>query len=217
VDAPVGARFRRRLAGDSKLAQRFPPARIMATGLAFAALGFAVFTQVDPTSGFAMIMAGSVLFSLGTAPVFTLTNDLIIGSAPPERAGAAAGISETSAELGGALGIALFGTIGLAIYRAGVVDGIPARVPTEAASVARDTLGGAVEVAGHLPSDLGTPLLQAANEAFVQGVHVSAAISALAALVLAAFTWFVIGRAGKRSEPERAAADAGEQERVDVA
>ena len=92
-----------------RLAQRFAPSMVMAAGLAFSALGFAVFTQVDETSGFGMIVIGSVVFSLGTAPVFTLTNDLIIGSAPPERAGAAAGISETAAELGGALGIALFG------------------------------------------------------------------------------------------------------------
>ncbi len=131
-----------------KLAQKFAPTTIMAAGLALAALGFVVFTQVDATSGFAMIMTGSVAFSLGTAPVFTLTNDLIIGSAPAERAGAAAGISETAAELGGALGIAFFGSIGVAIYRSGVADAIPAGIPPEAAAAAQDTLGGAVEVAG---------------------------------------------------------------------
>jgi MFS transporter, DHA2 family, multidrug resistance protein len=184
------------------LAQRYPPATVMAVGLTLAALGFAVFTQLEPTSGFAMIVSGSVVFSLGTAPLFTLTNDLIIGSAPPERAGAAAGISETSAELGGALGIALFGTIGLAIYRSGVADGLPAGVPPEAATAAQDTLGGAVAVAGHLPSELSTPLLLTANEAFVQGVHVSAAISAIGALALAVFTWVFIGRARRASDPE---------------
>ncbi|HEV2906174.1 MAG TPA: MFS transporter, partial [Actinomycetota bacterium] len=84
------------------IARRIRPAPLMAGGLAMAAAGFAIFTQVDGGSGFGEIVLGSVLFSLGTSPLFTLTNDLIIGSAPPERAGAAAGISETSAELGGA-------------------------------------------------------------------------------------------------------------------
>jgi MFS transporter, DHA2 family, multidrug resistance protein len=187
-----------------RLAQRFAPTTVMAVGLTFAAIGFAVFTQVDATSGFAIIVTGSVVFSLGTAPLFTLTNDLIIGSAPPERAGAAAGISETAAELGGALGIALFGTIGLAIYRSGVSDGVPAGIPPEAAAVAQDTLGGAVEVAGLLPVELGAPLIESANDAFVSGMHVVAAISAIVALALAAFTATVVRhRAGSGSGSER--------------
>ena len=186
-----------------KLAQRFAPTTIMSAGLALAALGFVVFTQVDATSGFAMIVTGSVAFSLGTAPVFTLTNDLIIGSAPAERAGAAAGISETAAELGGALGIAFFGSIGVAIYRSGVADGIPAGIPPESAAVAQDTLGGAVEVAGQLPAELGAPLLTAANDAFVSGMHVVAAISVLGTLALAAFTATVLRRrARSRATPE---------------
>ena len=56
------------------------------------------------------------MIALGLAPVLTLTTDLIVGSAPPERAGAASGISETAVELGGALGISILGSIGIAIY-----------------------------------------------------------------------------------------------------
>jgi DHA2 family multidrug resistance protein-like MFS transporter len=189
-----------------KLAQRFAPTTIMAAGLALAALGFVVFTLVDTTSGFAMIVTGSVAFSLGTAPVFTLTNDLIIGSAPAERAGAAAGISETTAELGGALGIAFFGSIGVAFYRSGVVEGIPAGIPQARVAVAQDTLGGAVEVAGQLPAGLGAPLLEAANDAFLTGMHIVAAISVVGTLALAAFTATVLRRragsvAGAEEEP----------------
>ncbi len=189
-----------------KLAQRFAPTTIMAAGLALAAAGFVVFTQVDATSGFAMIVTGSVAFSLGTAPVFTLTNDLIIGSAPPERAGAAAGISETTAELGGALGIAFFGSIGAAIYRSGVAEGIPAGIPPESAAVAQDTLGGAVEVAAQLPASLGAPLLEGANDAFISGMHVVAVISVIGTLALATFTATVLRRradAGARPRRNR--------------
>jgi DHA2 family multidrug resistance protein-like MFS transporter len=175
---------------------------VMAAGLTFAALGFAVFTQVDATSGFGMIVIGSAVFSLGTAPMFTLTNDLIIGSAPPERAGAAAGISETAAELGGALGIALFGSIGLAVYRSGAAKGISAGIPPEDAAVARDTLGGAVEVAGRLPAEVGAPLIQAANNAFIDGMRLVAAISVVVTFALAVFTATVIRRAGSRSGSE---------------
>ena len=94
----------------------------------------------------------------------------------------------------GAVGIALFGSIGLAIYRSGVVEGISPEIPPEAAVVAQDTLGGAVEVAGDLPAELGAPLIEAANAAFVQGVHVTAVISALGTLALALFAVFTIRR-----------------------
>jgi DHA2 family multidrug resistance protein-like MFS transporter len=169
-----------------RLVRRVPPVMLMSGGLVLAAVGFLVFTQVDAASGFAVIVTGSVVFSLGTAPMFTLTNDLIIGSAPPERAGSAAGISETAAELGGALGIAIFGSIGIAIYRAAVAGALPAGIPVEASEAARDTLGGAIEVAGQLPDNLGPALVDAAREAFLQGLHVAAVISAIGAIGLAA-------------------------------
>ena len=70
-----------------------------------------------PSSGLAVLVAGSVVMAFGAAQVITLGTDLVVGSAPPERAGAASAISETGLELGGALGIALLGSIGTAVYR----------------------------------------------------------------------------------------------------
>jgi DHA2 family multidrug resistance protein-like MFS transporter len=177
-----------------RLARRMSPATLMAGGMVMAAAGFAVFIALEESSGFWTFFVGSVIFSLGLAPVFTLAIDLIVGVAPPERAGAASAIAETAAEFGGAIGIAVFGSIGVAIYRSGIADGLPAEVPPEAAEVARDTLGGAVEVAGRLPDGLGAGLLDAAREAFIQGVHLSAAISVVGALGLAIFVAVLLRR-----------------------
>ena len=163
------------------IVRRAPHAYVMAAGLAIAAAGFAVMTQVEVDSGLAVLVTATVIFSLGLGPLFTLANDLIIGTAPPERAGAASAISETGAELGGALSIALIGTLGTAVYRSQVVDGIPAGVPTEAAETARDTLGGAVAVSEELPPRIATDLLDAAREAFTQGLQVAAFASAVIA------------------------------------
>jgi MFS transporter, DHA2 family, multidrug resistance protein len=169
------------------IVRRVRPAYVMAAGLALASPGFWVFTQVGATTSLAVFIAGTVAFSLGLAPVFTLTTDLIVGSAPPERAGAAAAISETSAEFGGALGIAVFGSIGIAVYRTMMADAVPAGVPLATAEAARATLGGAVAVAGELPGQLGAALLGAAREAFIEGLRVAAAISALGSIGLAVF------------------------------
>lgn len=99
-----------------RLVRSVQPATVMTGGLVLAAAGYLLLTQVGSTSGPLVLVAGMVLQSLGLAPVFTLTNDLVIGAAPPERAGAAAGISETASELGGALGIALLGSLATAVY-----------------------------------------------------------------------------------------------------
>ncbi|HKX46397.1 MAG TPA: MFS transporter, partial [Planctomycetota bacterium] len=125
-----------------RLVRRTSPAALMAGGLLVAAVGFALLGRLDVSSSPALFVASSVLFSLGLAPVFTLATDLVVGSVPPERAGTAAALSETSSELGGALGIAVLGSIGVAVYRSGMSRGLPEALPHDAAAAARDTLGG---------------------------------------------------------------------------
>ena len=192
-----------------RLASLVPPWTLMAGGFVLSAIGCVVFTQLDAGSGFTTIVVGTVLFSLGGGPVFTITTDMIIGSAPPERAGAAAGVSETAAELGGALGIAIFGSIGVAIYRGEIAERVPEGVPAQAADVARDTLGGAVEVAGQLPDGVGTTLVDAARDAFVSGVHVSAWISVIGTLGLALLAALLLRRLGRGPDAEVAVSEQG--------
>ena len=171
------------------LGRRVRPAVAMAVGLTCAAAGYLFFAQIDETTTFLGYAIASVVFSLGSAPVFTMTNDLIIGSAPPERAGAAAGISETSAEFSGALGIAVFGSIGVAIYRRLLADAALPGVPAEAVEAALDTLGGAVAVAADLPAEVGGELVRAARAAFLVGLRLCAAISVGASILLAIFVF----------------------------
>jgi DHA2 family multidrug resistance protein-like MFS transporter len=184
------------------LARRAPPAAVMAAGLALAAVGFGLLTQLDSTGGLAVLVAGSVIFSLAMAPVDTLATDLAVGAAPPERAGAAAAITETSAEFGGALGIAVLGVVGTAVYRGQMADAVPAGVPDQAAVVARDTLGGALAAAGQLPDQLGAALLEVAREAFTRGLHLAAGVSAVAALAFAILVVVLLQGVRPSSQPD---------------
>lgn len=109
-------------------------------GLVLAAVGSGVLTQVGSVTGLTTLVAGSVIVSLGLAAVFTVTTDLVVSAAPPERAGAASALSETGSEFGGALGIAILGTLGAAVYRTQISATIPGDVPQSAAVAARDTL-----------------------------------------------------------------------------
>jgi MFS transporter, DHA2 family, multidrug resistance protein len=187
-----------------RIVGRVGTARLIAGGLALGSIGLVLLAQVPAMGGLVQLVVASVVISLGLAPVFGLTTELIVGSAPEERSGAASGISETGAELGGALGIALLGSIGVAIYRAGLAGSLPAGLPVAAAAAARDTLGGAVAIAATLPADAASVLLVAARTAFVDGLHVAAAIAAVVGVGLAFFA-FVSLRSVVAPAPEPAA------------
>jgi DHA2 family multidrug resistance protein-like MFS transporter len=183
------------------IARRVRPAYVMGAGLILAAVGFGVLTRADAASGLAAIVIGSVVYFVGIAPVVILATDLIVGAAPPERAGAASAISETSSELGGALGIAILGSIGTAVYRSVMTGGVPAGVPSQAAEAARGTLGGALGVAQQLPTAMGDELLGTARDAFVQALELMAGICAAVAIATAIIVLVVLRRVPPASKP----------------
>jgi MFS transporter, DHA2 family, multidrug resistance protein len=176
------------------------PAFVMAGGLALAAAGFALLAQVSGDDGLATVVSGSVVFALGLAPVYTLAADIMVGAAPPERAGAAAGISETSSEFGGALGIAILGAIGTAVYRGEVDDALPAGVPAEAAEGARDTLGAAVSTGNGVPG-----LVETARDAFTEALQLAATVSGAAVIAAAVLMLWLTDR----GQPRRVLPEAG--------
>ena len=177
------------------LTRRMRPAFLMAGGLVLAGVGFAVVASV-PSTGLAGLTAGTLLMSLGLAPVITIGTDLVVGAAPPARAGAAAAISETSSELGGALGIAILGSVGTAIYRSRVASAALVGLPAAARHAARDTLGGAIAAAARLSGDLGPTLAAAARQAFSAALQVTVAICALICLLAAALVVGALRGAG---------------------
>jgi MFS transporter, DHA2 family, multidrug resistance protein len=201
----IGSQFAPRVLGGIR------PAYVISGGLALAAVGLGLLAQVGVEDGLLTLVTGSVVISLGLAPVFGLTTEMIVGSAPPEQAGAASGISETAAELGGALGIAIMGSIGIAIYRSELADRLPPRVPAEVAEAVRDTLGSAAAAAGQLPGELGAAVLLAAREAFVAGMQLGSAIAAGIGIALAALALIVL----RHQEP--LAREGNEDEEPEVA
>ena len=193
------------------LARRFRPAFVMAACMALGAAGLWLFTLLGP-AGLALLVTGSVVFSLALAPVDTLATDLVVGAAPPERAGAASALSETSAEFGGALGIAILGIIGTRIYRSQLTGALPAGIPPRTAAAARDTLGGAVAAAGHLPGQPGQVLVRVARQAFTHGLHGAFAVSAAAVLGAAVLAAIQLRHLRPAPEPDAPESDAPESD-----
>jgi DHA2 family multidrug resistance protein-like MFS transporter len=174
----------------------------MGTGMAVAAAGavLLLFVGREGSSGLILITVALLIMSIALSPVITLATELIVGSAPPEQAGAATGVSETSGELGGALGIAILGSLGTIVYRSGVANAVPADIPAAVVDAARDSLGGAIAVAQSLPEALGVALVTAAQTAFVDALHVVAAVSAVLAIVAAAVVAYALRTVPRREE-----------------
>jgi len=195
------------------LGRHVRPAYAIGGGLVLSIVGLLVVTQVGAsgTGGVAVVIVGYCLNNMGAGPLVALGTGLVIGSAPPERAGSAAALSETSNEFGYALGIAVLGSIGAVVYSSRIGDSLPAGLSPAAADASRDTLAGAVGTAQSLPGDVGNALVTAAREAFTSGLHIIAWISAVlmaGGIVLVATMLRHVPRLGQ----EQASAEATETE-----
>ncbi|MEU8106982.1 MFS transporter [Nonomuraea muscovyensis] len=184
------------------LARRLPVQHVIAGSLAVSAAGFLMLALLDRTSGLPLLVTGLVVVYVGQGPMLALGTDLVVGSAPPERAGSASAVSETGTELGLAFGVAVLGSIGTVAYRAAdPVAGSPGLVPAVTEAV-RDSVEAAVTAAAQLTPPVAARLLDGAREAFVGSFTVVAGIAAVVALALA-----VLSTAALRPPP--AAEDEG--------
>ncbi|TQL01733.1 MFS transporter [Cellulomonas sp. SLBN-39] len=177
-----------------RLVRVVPRHLLVPVGMLLAAAGYGLGALVAGDARVGGIVAVFALVGAGVGLAETLTNDAILASVPPERAGAASGISETSYELGASLGVAVLGSVVAAVYRADLT--LPGTLDAAQADVARQTLGGAVAVADGLPDALGAQVLTAAQDAFSHGVGVT---SAVAAVVLAGVA-LLVGRVLRRAD-----------------
>lgn len=117
----------------------------------------------------------------GFSPVPVLSTNLVVGSAPSDRAGSAAALSETGGELGAALGVAVMGSIVIAVYRSGVAGDLPPGVAPETG----DSLNAALAVADRLPPALAAQVVDAARTAFTQGLNAVAVVGIALLVALA--------------------------------
>ncbi len=156
------------------LVQRFDRATLAAAGFLVATGGFAMLTQLHASSHLWFPLVGCSLYASGLVMVMTVGTELIMGAVPPERAGSASAVVETGTEFGGALGMAVLGSIGTAVYRSHLASTIPAGLPARSVDTARETLGGAVATASQTHGTTGAALLHAARDSFAHGVNAAA-------------------------------------------
>jgi MFS transporter, DHA2 family, multidrug resistance protein len=158
--------------------RRIRPGFVVAAGLAMSAGGYSLVTFGSHANGPALLLAALLILALGVGTAETISNDLILGSVPPEKSGAASAISETGYEVGALLGTAVLGSILTASYQHNLrlPDGLAETAPGHSTAHAGETLAGAMELAAALPAPLADTVRHAAGAAFDSGVHVTAMI-----------------------------------------
>jgi DHA2 family multidrug resistance protein-like MFS transporter len=168
-----------------RFTSRLGPVKTVLLGLLVYVVGVSAMAAAAYAESLVGVLAASMLVGLGFVPVVLTTTGLIVGTAPPEQAGSASAISETSAEFGGALGVAILGSIGTLVYRM-TMDGVDLSGLNAAQQLAvSTTLAGAVETAKAM-GDTAPVWLEAARSGFSLGFAACCALAAVTLLGLAA-------------------------------
>ena len=175
-----------------RLARVWAVRHVIVAGLLVSATGFALGTLmgVDDTGWLMVVVFG--LVGAGSGLAETMTNDAILTAAPPERAGAAAGVSETAYELGNAFGVAVLGSLLAWRYRTAI--DLPESLGAAEVAEAKETIGAALSVGESVPGATGAAVADAARVAFESGVALTCLIGAVLLTTAAVGVGIVLGR-----------------------
>lgn len=177
-----------------KLSGVLSPRAIIAGGLLINAVGYGFIVVAGGAGSDWGLVLAFMLVGVGVGAAETIANDMIMAAAPPEKAGAASAISETAYEVGAVMGTTVLGSVLNAAYRRAVA--LPEGLSETQSTVARETLGGATEVANNIGGTRGSELLESARHAFDHGVMFSSGI-AVALMIAAAGMTVVMLRGAK--------------------
>jgi Na+/melibiose symporter-like transporter len=179
VAAPLSARF----------AERFGTKKVVTTGLVIVSIAMSILATITVDTGYGRVALALAVLGLGMGTAMAPATESIMGSLPLAKAGVGSAMNDTTRQIGGALGVAILGSI-LASSYGSAMESVVASLPPQAAEIAGDSVGGAMAVAAQAGA-AGASLAEAAAVAFVGGmesaVWVAAGVAMLGAIVT--FLW----------------------------
>lgn len=177
------------------VARRVRPGFVVAGALGLSVVGYLLLAQLaNTTNGIVLVVAGFSLAYLGLGTIAALGTDLVVGSAPADKAGSASAMSETVQDLGVSLGIAVLGSLATVFYRGQMLD----RIPEGLSAQTREAVGDSLWAASSVASDLPPGLIGDAQAAFTAGFSIAAAVSAAGVAILAVLAAVSLRRVGVR-------------------
>ncbi len=195
---------------SAMVAERIGAGRTISYGFVFVGLGMVVMSVIGVDTPYLVLVVGMVLLSAGMAVVAAPATGNIISAVPLNRAGVASAVNDTTRELGGALGIAVFGTIANSAYRSNIdLGGL--ELPAGATAEAQESIGAAAGAAARVGGGEGGAIAERAASAFTDAFNVASMVSVVIAIASAGVVAAVFTRA-----KERAASEVFDETGVDV-
>lgn len=172
---------------SARLVSRVGTKRVVTLGLVFVAIALALFSRSTASSGYELVALVLVIIGVGMGLAMAPATDSIMGSLPPEKAGVGSAMNDTTREIGGALGVAIMGSLASAAYSARITHNANyaalERISPEAAHAVKDSVGSAAIAASHLPAAVRGAVIAAANDSFVHAMDHALIIAAVVALL----------------------------------
>ncbi len=187
MTAPVAVGIMACAPQSPKLVRRLGTKRVVMTGLLIVASALAVYSSDTIMSS--VLTGGLVRILFGCGMGFTVApaTESIMGSLPPGKAGVGSAVNDTTRQTGGALGVAVIGSIFAIRYHSvvGAAKGVPAGI----ASAVRNSIGTALDAASRLPPAQQAAVKAIADHAFITAMRLAYSIAACVILVAAFVTW----------------------------
>lgn len=177
---------------SARIVERVGTKVVVATGMFLVAFSVLSFTQFEVTTGYGNIVWRLIVMAVGMGLVMAPATESIMGSLPLARAGVGSAVNDTTRQVGGALGVAIIGSVLASTYGTKVDDAVAGQpLPKGVAGEVQNSLGFALETASRIGGPAGNVLASAARSAFVDGMHQGFLLAAAAALVgaIVAFVW----------------------------
>ncbi len=186
---------------SAAVAEKVGTGPVMATGFLLTAAGFGVYSFIGPQTPYLVLAVALVLLGAGISLTAAPATASIMSAVPHHKAGVGSAVNDTTREVGGALGIAILGSISSALYRSAVdLKGI--ELPPGAAKAAKESIGGATAIAAQVPA-VGAQLAAKAGSAFTDALNLTSMVAVGVCLVAAGVVAVVFSH---RSEQDAAAA-----------
>ena len=159
---------------------------LVAAGMMTVAVGLWFLSTVTVTTGYPHVLLSLMVLGTGMALAMTPATESIMGSLPPGKAGVGSAMNDTTRQIGGALGVAILGSVFASAYTSSIASALQG-LPAQAATAATNSVGAALAIADRLPGTSGTALATAAKSSFIhamdRGLFVGAAVAVVGALV----------------------------------
>jgi MFS family permease len=167
---------------SARLTVRMGPRPVLAGGLALVGASMALLSLADAGSGYGLIAASLTGMGFGMGLAMTPATESLMSSLPREQAGVGSAMNDTVRQVGGALGVAILGSLLSSGYR-GDMDAAVSALPADAGHTASEGVGGAMAVAHQIGGPAGDSLAATAQHAFTNAMGTTALIAAAAALI----------------------------------